>query len=408
MDADVSPKRWAATYPELGTEPIPIEPYISQEYFARECVKIFRRVWLNVGREEEIPQPGDHFVKEIAASSTSIVVVRGADGVIRGFHNMCSHRGNKVAWHDRGNCERFTCTFHGWTYGLDGQLIHVPDEGQFHDLRKGELGLTPVATDTWEGFIFVNLDPKPRQSLAAYLGDFGAGLSGWPFAEKTACFAYRAEVRCNWKVGINAFQEAYHVPFVHRRSLPDSSAGRGNPLAHPLAIILFPLHQTLSIYGNPNTRLNPVDELVNRHGHSYRKRVVPLGDLPPGLNPTRQANWGFDLQIMFPNFFMLIFGFGVYFTYNFWPVAVDRTVYEVRMYNPPPQNAGQRFALEYNRSIQKSGLAEDLATLEHTQSALASGAKTHLVLQDNEIAIRHLYKVVDGFVRAPENGGRTG
>ncbi|HUZ75714.1 MAG TPA: aromatic ring-hydroxylating dioxygenase subunit alpha [Stellaceae bacterium] len=407
MDAAAGRKRWAAAYPELGTDPIPIEPYISPAYFALECANIFRRVWLNVGREEEIPHAGDHFVKEIAAAQSSVLVVRGGDGAIRAFHNMCAHRGNKVVWQDRGQCERFACTFHGWSYGLDGQLLHVPDEDQFHDLRKHELGLTPVAAALWEGFIFINLDPQPQQSLAAYLGDLGERLKGWPFAQKTACFAYRAEARCNWKVAVNAFQESYHVPFVHQRSLPDSAAGQGNPLAHPLAIILFPLHQTISIYGNPHTRLNPVDELVVRHGHSYRKRVVSQGDLPPGLNPTRQTNWGFDIDVFFPNFFMLIFGIGVYFTYNFWPVAVDRTVYEVRMYNPPPQNAGQRFALEYNRSIQKSGLTEDLATLENTQSVLASGAKKHLILQDNEIAIRHHYKVVDGLVRAPDGFGRT-
>lgn len=403
----MNPRRWALTYPELGTGPIPIEPYISPEYFARECTLIFRRVWLNVGREEELPEPGDYVVREIAAAHASILIVRGDDGVIRGFHNMCSHRGNKVAWHERGNCTRFACTFHGWSYGLDGQLRFVPDQDQFDNLRKEELGLTPVYTETWEGFVFVNLAPHPQQSLEDYLGDLGKGLRGWPFAQKTACFAYRAEVRCNWKVAINAFQEAYHVPFVHQRSLPDSAAGRGNPLAHPLAINLFPLHQSISLYGNPNTKLNPVDELVVRHGHSYRQRVVPQGDLPPGLNPTRQANWGFDLEIVFPNFFMLIYGIGVYFTYNFWPVALDRTVYEVRMYNPPPQNAGQRFALEYNRSIQKSGLTEDLSTLEQTQSVLASGAKRYFFLQDNEIAIRHFYKVIEGFVNTQPKGPGT-
>jgi phenylpropionate dioxygenase-like ring-hydroxylating dioxygenase large terminal subunit len=402
MSVDANERRWEARYPELGTGPLPIEPYVSQAQYDGECDRIFRHVWLNVGREEEIPAPGDHFVQNIAAARSSILVVRGNDGVIRGFHNMCSHRGNKVAWHHRGTCDRFTCSFHGWAYGLDGELLHVPDERQFADLRKTELGLTPVATELWEGFIFVNLDPKPRQSLADYLGTLGEGLRGWPFAQKTACFAYRAEVNCNWKLAASAFQEAYHVPFVHKRSVPDSAAGPGNPLAHPLDIVLFPLHQTISIYGNPNTRLNPVDDLVIRHGHSYRKRVVTDGaDLPPALNPSRQKNWGFDIEVIFPNFFMGIFGIGVYFTYNFWPLAPERTLFEWRMYNPPPRNAAQRFALEYNRSLQKSALNEDLSTLENIQSVLGSGGKKHLVLQDNEIAIRHFSRNVERLIQAP-------
>ncbi len=145
MDAGRGLKRWAQVHSDLGTGPIPIEPDVSPNYFALECANIFRCVWLNVGRDGEIPSPGDHFVKEIAAALMSAVVVRGGDGVIRAFHNMCSQRGNKVVCQDRGQCERFAGTFHGRAHDLDGQLLHVPDEDRFHDLRKSELGLTPVA-----------------------------------------------------------------------------------------------------------------------------------------------------------------------------------------------------------------------------------------------------------------------
>jgi phenylpropionate dioxygenase-like ring-hydroxylating dioxygenase large terminal subunit len=396
-------RRWELRYPELGTGPIPIEPYVSPKYFDLECDRIFRRVWLNLGRVEEIPQPGDYFIKNIAAAQSSILVVRGRDGVIRGFHNMCSHRGNKIAYRDHGRCQQFDCNFHGWSYGLDGQLLHVPDESQFCQLHKGDLGLAAVATETWEGFIFVNLNPKPHQDLASYLGELGEGLRGWPFADKTACFAYKAEVNCNWKVFINAFQEAYHVPFVHKRSVAPAGAGPGNPLGRALHVILYPLHQTLSVHSNPDVKLNPVEQLVIRYGRSYRQRIVASTDLPPGLNQTHHANWGFDIEVIFPNLMMLIFGgIGVYFTFNFWPLAVDRTLWELRMYNPPPLNAAQRFGLECNRITQKSALCEDLSTLETQQSALSSRAKTHLVLQDNEILIRHLYTVVDKFVRSTE------
>jgi phenylpropionate dioxygenase-like ring-hydroxylating dioxygenase large terminal subunit len=397
--AESSRRRWEVRYPELGTEPLSIEPYVSKEYFALECDRLFRHVWINVGREEEIPQPGDFFVKDISPTRSSILVARGKDGVVRASHNMCSHRGNKLVYDGRGHCDRFLCKFHGWSYGLDGRLLNVTDESQFCDLNKRELGLTPIATDTWEGFIFINLDPKPRESLTEYLGTLGEGLVGYPFAEKTACFAYQVEVKCNWKVFMNAFQEAYHLPFVHGQSVWRASRGGGNPLSRALDITLFPLHQTLSIYSNPSPDLNPVDQLVTRYGVSHSKRVVPIANLPPGLNRAGHPNWGFDLEVVFPNTMLLIFRIGIYIAYNFWPIDADRTLWDARMYNSPPRNAAQRFVLEWNRVNSYTALREDLSTLEAQQSALNSRAKSHVILQDNEIMIRHHYKTVDRFVR---------
>lgn len=112
-------KKWHDLYPELGTGPTPIEPYISREYFEREQAPIFRKVWLNVGRVEQIPNPGDYFVKDLAVCKTSILIVRGKDGCVRAFHNMCAHRGNKLVADTSGTCKGlFTCKFHGWPMGL--------------------------------------------------------------------------------------------------------------------------------------------------------------------------------------------------------------------------------------------------------------------------------------------------
>jgi phenylpropionate dioxygenase-like ring-hydroxylating dioxygenase large terminal subunit len=119
-------RKWHDLYPDLGTGPVPIEPYISRAYFEREKALIFRKVWLNVGRVEQIPKPGDYLVKELAVCNTSVLIVRGKDGVVRAFHNMCTHRGNKLAPEASGNCAGlFTCKFHGWAFGLDGSLRHT-------------------------------------------------------------------------------------------------------------------------------------------------------------------------------------------------------------------------------------------------------------------------------------------
>jgi hypothetical protein len=114
----------------------------------------------------------------------------------------------------------------------------------------------------------------------------------------------------------------------------------------------------------------------------------------------KSNQWGFDIATIFPNFMMLLWGNGMYTTYNFWPVAFNRTLFEIRLYNRNPQKAGEKFAHEYNRVVLRSAIAEDLATMERIQPMIESGAKRKFLLQDNEIAIRHHYKVVDQFVRS--------
>ena len=100
-----------------------------------------------------------------------MIIVRDKDGGVRGFHNICRHRGNKLVWNDfpgeetSGTCRQFTCKYHGWRYDLDGSLTFVQQESEFFDLDKADFGLVPVQTEVWEGFIFVNLDPDNTTSV---------------------------------------------------------------------------------------------------------------------------------------------------------------------------------------------------------------------------------------------------
>jgi phenylpropionate dioxygenase-like ring-hydroxylating dioxygenase large terminal subunit len=402
MKAPTDGKRWTTEYPQLGTAPVPIEPCISQAYLEQERELIFRRVWLNVGRENDIPQVGDYLVKDLAAAKTSVLVVRGKDGRIRAFHNMCSHRGNKVVWDAQGSCRTLACKFHGWTYNLEGQLIYVPDEEQFFNLQKDENGLAPIAAETWEGFIFINLDPQPKETLKEYLDELVEDLRGYPFDQLSACYSWKAEIKCNWKVIKDAFQEGYHAPFLHKRSFPDSFMDKENPLLHALAFKLYGHHGMMSVYGNAQHKEHkqtPLETLAHRFGPSINQRSVSMDRLPPGLNPTRSPNWAFDLDAIFPNFCLLVFD-GTYLTHHFWPLAVDRTLWEVRTYFAQAENVGQRFSQEFAKCLLRDALLEDGSTLENTQAVLASGAKTHFILQDQEILVRHFHKVVQGFAGA--------
>ena len=221
---------WTQHYPELGTGPVSYEDSISPEHYELEREAIFRRTWLNIGRVEQVPNKGSFFTKELAVCDTSVVVVRGQDNTIRAFHNMCRHRGNKLVWQDcpneevSGTCRQFTCKYHGWRYALDGQLTFIQQEQEFFDLDKGDFPLVEVNLDVWAGFIFVNLDREPAETLQEFLGELGEGLEAYPFSELTQVFSYSAEVGSNWKLFIDAFQEFYHAPVLHlKQQLQDGN-----------------------------------------------------------------------------------------------------------------------------------------------------------------------------------------
>ena len=227
---DVGPSRPRAAgpkhYPELGTEPISFDDSTSPEFYALEREAIFKRAWLNVGRVEDLPRTGSYFTKELEAAGTSIIVVRGHGGQVRAFHNICRHRGNKLVWGDypraetRGTCRQFTCKYHGWRYDLDGALAFVQQESEFFDLDKSDYGLVPVHCDIWAGFVFVNVDAEPRQSLREFLGPMITALEGYPFDAMTERYEFRADNESNWKLFADAFQEYYHVPILHPQQVP--------------------------------------------------------------------------------------------------------------------------------------------------------------------------------------------
>jgi phenylpropionate dioxygenase-like ring-hydroxylating dioxygenase large terminal subunit len=325
-----------------------------------------------------------------------VLVVRGKDNVIRAFHNMCSHRGNKIARECSGRSGGFVCGFHGWKYDSSGNLVHVPDEDQFFEFKRRDHGLESITTELWEGFIFINFDPDPPETLREFLAEPGAGLAGYPFATMDLVGAYRAEVKANWKITLDSFQEGYHVAFLHKRSAGRAYSDKKNPVTHALAFRLFKLHRMMSIPGAAGYRPTPVEIIAHRFGSSItnvEEQREAVHSLPPGLNPSRSPEWVFDMIVFFPNFFMFLFN-GTFFTYNFWPLAHDRTLWETRVYFPKARNAGQRFSQEYGKCALRDVLREDGNTLETIQGNLASGAKTHFLLQDQEILIRHSHKVV--------------
>lgn len=407
---------WTAHYPELGTGPISYEDSISPEFYELEREAIFGRTWLNVGRVEQLPRKGSYFTKELAVAKTSVVVVRGMDGEVRAFHNICRHRGNKLVWTDfpreetSGTCRQFVCKYHGWKYELDGNCSYVQQEDEFFDLDKADHGLVPVHCDVWAGFVFVNLADEPGESLRDFLGPMITAIEDYPFERMTERFSYRAEVGANWKLFIDAFQEFYHAPILHARQSP--IAARPEVQAAGFEGLHYEIdgpHRMVTTYGGQGWRLPPEMlkpmEVVTRSGlfGPWDPPDLGIDALPAGINPGKKQPWGLDSFQVWPNFVILIWERGWYLTYHYWPTSYDRHVFEGNLYFVPAKNARERLAHEMAAVTFKEYALQDANTLEATQMMLESRVVTAFPLNDQEILCRHLHKVaaewVDGYVR---------
>ncbi|WP_068079779.1 aromatic ring-hydroxylating oxygenase subunit alpha [Novosphingobium rosa] len=411
-------------YPELGRDPLPIDPYVSKDYWEREKKHLFKKTWLQVGRVEELKKTGDYFVKKLHACDAEVVVVRTKSGDIKAYHNVCAHRLNQVVYEERGNTRKFFCKFHGWAYDLDGKLTGVPDEEFFFDLDRCKYGLSKVACDVWQGFIFVNIDPEPALSLADFIKPMYEGIEGYPFEKFTSCFSWTTEVNCNWKLALDAFQEAYHVAYVHGHSIADAIKADDGGSLHPIDGECGEYHRRLSmagntrtVYGNPQAATQSAEAASATIAHAAKERPIASAalragagktklsfgpeDLPEGLNWTGSPDWIFDINVVFPEFYLSLRP-NYYQAYNFRPISENRTLVDARVYYPEMEGAGGRFYQEYMKVALRDVLLEDMSTLERTQTATETGAKSHIILQDYELMCRHGAAVVDRILDAAE------
>ncbi|MGP2441176.1 aromatic ring-hydroxylating oxygenase subunit alpha [Streptomyces sp. JW3] len=400
----------------MDTEPVSYADSTSPEHYELEREAIFKRTWLNVGRVEQLPRKGSYFTKELDAARTSVIVVRGTDGEVRAFHNVCRHRGNKLVWNDfprdetSGVCRQFTCKYHAWRYNLDGALAFVQQEGEFFDLDKSQYGLKQVRADVWEGFVFVNLDDSDGVvPLREYLGELGRGIEGYPFHKLTQVHKYRAEIGSNWKLFIDAFAEFYHAPILHSGQYMPEQARRIQKYGYEaLHYDIDGPHSMVSSWGGiapPHDRemVKPIEAAL-RSGLFGPWDAPDIGmsteQLPPAVNPTRDARWGMDSFVFFPNFMLLIWRPNWVLTYHYWPTSYNTHIFEGTCYFVPPKNAFERLQQELAAvSFKEYGL-QDGNTLEATQTMLESGTVDGFPLNDQEILLRHLHRTAQEHVDA--------
>ena len=177
-----------------------------------ELAEWFGRDWICVGRAEEAANRGEYFLADLAGES--VMVVRGADGQLRAFHNVCRHRGSTILEESCGRLVRIQCPYHAWTYDLEGRLQRAKHTDDLIDFEPAENSLVPVRCETWQGFVFLSLDPAAR-ALIEVLDDLPGHFERFDFASLRRAKRITYEVNANWKAIAENYSECYHCPGIH-------------------------------------------------------------------------------------------------------------------------------------------------------------------------------------------------
>ena len=297
---------------QQGSRTLAREYYTSEAILAEERERIFARGWNCAGRASDVEQPGDFLVREIAGES--IIVTRDKSGAPRAFFNICRHRGTRICREASGHFpDSIQCSYHAWTYALDGRLVGAPHLPEAADFDQADYPLHAAALAEWEGFLFVNVDEKPapfEAAWAALQGRFARfGLPGLVVGHRVTY-----DVHANWKLVFQNYSECLHCPTIHPKLatvLPYQS-GANDLIEGPF----------LGGY----MEIKPPNESATMTGRACGRLVS--GDIPEA--DRRRA---FYYSIM-PNMLLSLHSDYVNY-YMLRPVAVNRTeVYSEWLFHP--------------------------------------------------------------------------
>ena len=244
-----------------GTECYSKEGYFSREYMAREWQKLWTDTWLIAAVSSDIANVGDYVLFDVG--DESIIVTRTEQGV-KAFYNVCSHRGAKLVWKEQGNKKVFVCPFHSWSFHHTGELRRITDEDTFHpDVVAHRPGLTALACQEHAGIVFIHMGDNPPP-LAESIGLPEGYLEAYRIDQMKVVRHVRSEWGANWKVGVEAFYESYHLHAVHP--------------------------ETRGVMGDLNVQYDLYPQGASR-------MIVPLGQPSPRMHDQQTVNEGLQLML---------------------------------------------------------------------------------------------------------------
>jgi len=356
--------------PATGLDPaikltLPAWAYHSEEFHELERERLFLSSWQIVCHASELPETGDYVAFEFFGRRG--FVLRGADGGIRAFHNVCAHRAHAVVSGDRGRCPKFlTCRYHGWTYHLDGRNRSVSAADTFPKFDRSQYGLKPIELEVFLGFVFVRFRGG-EPSVAERMAPHAAELAHYRLADMAPLDeTWTNEVAIDWKNVVENYVEDYHFP-----------------IGHPgLSALMEPQYDRASFPGGTmrlSHRMRAVP-LKSWSAERYAKLLPVIEHLPEDMR-RRWTYFG-----LYPNVFFDIYPEWMDF-FHVLPLGAGRTLIRARSFGFPDERREMRAARFLSSRLNARVQAEDEVLTESVQRGLASGAYSQGILSSKEVVL---------------------
>lgn len=425
------------SYQFLGDEDIPKDRYIDVDFAKREYETLWKKTWQFACREEHIPNVGDYHVYDLGPYS--FIVTRVTETEIRAYYNACLHRGTKLrASGTEGSAEEFKCSFHGWSWNLDGTHKETLCHWDFPHVDPKKYSLPQAKVECRWGFVFINMDLK-APSFADYVGaEACSHFDNWKLEDRSIYLHVTKRLPCNWKLAIDAFLEAYHVIETHPQVAPANADANSqydiygdhvNRFISPLGVV------SPHLYGQVSEQ-DILDQFTLGDGSAMGDAKLKLKDgatarqtMADMFRGMFEKASGADLSkvsdselldafsyTVFPNVFLWP-GISLPLVYRFRPDPRDhrKCIYEVMFMKPVPPGAprpmpAEPIVLEDHQSFADAAgmdpgfgkiLDQDTENLTLQQEGLEASAKMGLTLSNyQEIRVRHFQRAVDKYVGA--------
>ncbi|ANI79843.1 aromatic ring-hydroxylating oxygenase subunit alpha [Sphingobium sp. EP60837] len=347
---------------------LPAWTYRDPDFFALEIARIFRPAWQIAGHESDLLEPGDYLTFDYIGEN--IILIRGDDGAVRAFTNVCRHRGARIMDGAKGCAKKLICPYHGWTYDNAGQLTAVPGRAGYGELDRERLGLSALEVEHVHGFLFVRLEDDGGPSVAEMLAPYADDIAAYRFDQLRPLGRETLRPRAvNWKIIGENYCDTLHVGVAHpglKRLMGESYAVDATEHADRMSGTI-----RTKPSGNPTER-------------AYQHFLPQIPHLPP----ERQRLWTYIR--LWPNIAFDIYPDQIDFM-QWLPVSPTQTLIREIAYAAPDGRREMKAARYLNWRINRRVNAEDTTLLERVQAGLGSRSYAMGPLSKEEVALRHFF-----------------
>lgn len=419
----------------IGTPParptrVPAERYYSPAFAQLEVERMWPKVWQLACTVDHVADPGDYF--EYRCGPYSVLVVRGDDGVLRAFQNVCRHRGNSLCAGSGSDLRELRCGYHGWTWDLAGALKRVPNRKGFGELHMTEFPLVSVAVDTWERLVFINLDTA-AMPLREYLEAVPEDIE-WCRLGEFRCYATMTiEVEANWKTIADGYSETYHIQTLHpelHRCMNDVYApqriwGHTGKSEQCYGVASPQLKERLSdaeiwdAYVTTQGALMGVEEGTPYPGGSAVADVIAERTRAFAASRGVDLAWASTDQVMrlhqynvFPNMTLLAYADHLTVMTSHPGPDPDHGELVMILWMRMPPDAPRTKPVDMRMTADEAHpglvLSQDISVLPGLQRGLHQPGLTHLTLSNEERRVINMHRNLERYLDLPEADRMTG